>query len=53
MSLGEIKNFLLERKEKFNEDITPWFRLLLEKEYLLNWWGDIVRLGFDKGVPNM
>jgi hypothetical protein len=51
VSLGEINNFLSERKDKYNEEITPWFRLLLERDYLLNWWADINRLGFDEGVP--
>jgi hypothetical protein len=37
VSLNEIDDFIKERKDKYNEDITPWFKLLLDYK-LRAWW---------------
>lgn len=50
VSLADFDDFLNERKEKYGEDITPWFKLLIERS-LKKWWQDIIEKGFEEGVP--
>lgn len=37
VSLENLESFIDERKRLYNEDITPWFRILLENK-LKDWW---------------
>lgn len=47
----ELVTFLKERKEKFGEEKTPWFGLLLEKSDLMTWWTDIIQKDIEQGTP--
>ena len=47
----ELAGFLKERKEKFGEEMTPWFGLLLEKSDLMAWWSDIIAKDIKEGTP--
>ena len=51
MALNDLDDFLKERKEKYGEDITPWFKLLIDRS-LKKWWKDIIDEGFENGVPD-
>ena len=37
VALSDLDDFLKERKEKYGEDITPWFKLLIDRS-LKPWW---------------
>jgi len=50
VSLDEFDDFIEERKNKYDEHITPWFQLLVQKS-LKQWWKDIIEQGIEKGVP--
>jgi 2-oxoglutarate dehydrogenase complex dehydrogenase (E1) component-like enzyme len=41
VSLNEFDDFLKERKEKYNEDITPWFKLIKDNK-LQSWWQNLI-----------
>lgn len=44
VSIEQLDPFLDERREKFDEDITPWFKLLKERK-LMSWWETLLRDG--------
>lgn len=37
IGLSDFDDFIKERKTKYNEDITPWFRYLKDSKLKL-WW---------------
>jgi isopentenyl-diphosphate delta-isomerase len=41
VDLNEIDSFLEERKTKHNEEITPWFKIIMENK-LKKWWKDLI-----------
>jgi len=51
VSFDDFDCFLKERKEKYNEGITPWFKLLVDRS-LKKWWSDIIEKGFHHGTPD-
>jgi hypothetical protein len=42
VGLNDLEDFIKERKSKFDEDITPWFRYLKDSKLKL-WWNNLIK----------